>query len=107
MQHMAGSRVKGNRGQEREELLGDGGLAEVGLGEAPQARPPFPIGCGPDGLPPESMVVPASSTMSHETSVGYVLPPGSIKEKSMQVKPAGMQRLAVLAAPLDRVPVVL
>ena len=93
-QHMAGSRVKGNQGQEREELLGDGGIAEVGLGEAPQARPPFPIGCGPDGLPPESMVVPASSTMFHETSPGYEFPPPTTKEKSMQVKPAGKQREA-------------
>ena len=62
VQHMAGSRVKGNQGQEREELLGDGGLAEVGLGVH------GPIECGPDGLPPESMVVPTSSTMFHETS---------------------------------------
>ena len=63
-QHMAVSRVKGNQGQEREELLGDGGLAEVGLGVH------GPTGCGPVGLPPESMVVPASSMMFHETSLG-------------------------------------
>ena len=67
-----------------------------------------PTGAAENGLPPESMVVPAaSSTMYHETSPGYELAPGLTRENSMQVNPAGMQSAAVpLAWPMPRVPVV-
>jgi len=74
----------------------------AGVGGAGQG----PTGAAENGLPPESMVVPAaSSTMYHETSPGHELAPGLTRENSMQVNPAGMQSAAVPLPPLLRVPV--